>query len=538
MIFLKKPYLELEKTYKESHQLFYIECDAIFSRLEKISQHNLEYYNFYLNLKETHALVIKDLEPKAKQSLSQLNQYLKDHQSRLFNAEFNRIKLTVDVFASTVKRFMGDLSKIMQPEEETKIRIGEVKELIRLLRVTYSHKQNQLGLLDQQFTTLLSNLDERMMKVIEKMDAGEYDDILITINKMKKVTQKVLQLFDQLPKLCTLIETVIPEKLKTLIEDVETLVKDGYPLHHLLIKDTISKSQDELEYCKTRLSNFELLGMEEQLLAISDRLMQFYPLFEKEKQSKIVFDQEYETIYEKVNDIEKSFSKLNASLPKTKGTYVIEDKKLEDIDTIQQLISQLNMTKRGLDTLVLSGTKQPYSLQVDKIMLLKELASKAESMIQSFSQYLSSLKQHADKAYQLVNTYYLQFKDAEHRLAKLNIPQVSAQYEPVFLDYYHRLKKIIDALNVLPINMNIVHENLHVIEQDGAPIIKAIKAMVNLAEDTEKLLLLANKERHRTSDNQRIITLAEQAFFEGRFEKAYQEAGNLLKKIQPQKPQK
>jgi septation ring formation regulator EzrA len=91
----------------------------------------------------------------------------------------------------------------------------------------------------------------------------------------------------------------------------------------------------------------------------------------------------------------------------------------------------------------------------------------------------------------------------------------------------------VDALNLLPIDMNVVQQNLNLVKKDGQILVQRIHATMKLALDTEKLLLIANKDRHRTSDNQKIITLAEQAFFEGKFEKAHQEASNLLKKMLP-----
>jgi septation ring formation regulator EzrA len=96
----------------------------------------------------------------------------------------------------------------------------------------------------------------------------------------------------------------------------------------------------------------------------------------------------------------------------------------------------------------------------------------------------------------------------------------------------------VEALSQLPINMNIIQQNLKIMHDEAETCMNQIDHNVNLASATESLLIKANKERHRTSDNQRIISLAEQAFFEGKFEKANQEASNLLKKIQSLKVNK
>jgi hypothetical protein len=80
--------------------------------------------------------------------------------------------------------------------------------------------------------------------------------------------------------------------------------------------------------------------------------------------------------------------------------------------------------------------------------------------------------------------------------------------------------------------MNIIQDNLRFIQTDGEALLKEMNSTVSLAKETEKLLVQANQDRHRTTDHQRIMVLAEQAFFDGKFEKAHLEATNLLKKIQ------
>jgi septation ring formation regulator EzrA len=190
------------------------------------------------------------------------------------------------------------------------------------------------------------------------------------------------------------------------------------------------------------------------------------------------------------------------------------------------------LTKRGLDTLVLSGTKQPYSLQVDKINLLRTESEKAEILLDQFHRYITSLKKLSEEAYNSVNLYYLKFKEGEKALLDSHIPSLIERYQLQSTVFYQRLKLIVDTLSLMPIDMNIIQDNLRFIQTDGEALLKEMNSTVSLAKETEKLLVQANQDRHRTTDHQRIMVLAEQAFFDGKFEKAHLEATNLLKKIQ------
>ncbi len=531
MLFIKKPFQELEKRYQDTHALFFVQAAAIYQRLEKISKHNLEYFSYFDGISKTYDMIKNELDNKAKDQLHKLSQYVKDNEGKAFNALYQPTRITLDVFESAVKKLMQELTMIMKPEEDTKVLIAEVKELIRHLRSEYFGKINQLSLVETQFNNLFKYVDDQVNFIDQKMDAGEYDDIQQMIAKMTKAIKKILGLMNELPRICVLLASVIPEKIKALLDTSDTMQKQGYPLHHLLIKDTISKAKDELEKMQTRIAVFDIYGMEVLLNSIGEKLESFYPLFEKEKEAKITFDKDYESTYDAVNNLERRFSKLNSGLPKIKEIYVLEHQRLSEVESIKQLISRLNLTKRGLDTLVLAGTKQPYTLQVDKINILKKEADIGERKLDEFTRYLASLKTHSQEAYASVNQYFLQFKDAEKALDDLNMQILTEQYDNQLTTFYQNLKQIVDALSLLPIDMNVVQQNLMLVKQEGQALVQRIHATIKLALETEKLLLTANKDRHRTTDNQKIIALAEQAFFEGKFEKANQEATNLLKKL-------
>ena len=538
MFFIKKPFQELEKRYQETHGIFFVQCEAIFVRLEKIAKHNLEYLSYFNNLTKNREMIKLELDSKAKEQLQKLAVYVKENQAKSFTALYQPTKITLDVYESAVKKLMQELKTIMQPEDDTKIIVSKVKELIRHLRSEYFAKSAQLSMVENVFTIFFKNIDDQVNRIDQQMDMGDYDEIHTMADKLTKAIQKVLGIMDSLPRICVLLANVIPDKIHQLTETSDQLTKQGYPLHHLLIKDTITKATDDVQRLQQKLTMLDIQGMEAQLQTWNDKIESFYPLFEQEKQAKIEFDAHYEKTYQAVNELERQFSKLNSGLPKIKESYVLEHTQLQDVEQLKELISKINVTKRGLDTLVLASTKQPFSLQVDKVHLLQKEVGIGQKKIQAFSDYLISLKSQSQDAYMSVNTYFLKFKEAEKSLDDLNMHVLTEQYGPKLTDFYQRLKQIIDALSVKPIDMNVVQQNLNVIQQDGETLIEQIKQKMILALETEKLLLTANKDRHRTSDNQKIIALAEQAFFEGKFEKAHQEVQNLLKKMTVTKPHK
>jgi len=100
MLFIKKPFQELEKRYQDTHALFFVQAEAIYHRLEKISKHNLEYFSYFENISKTHEMIKHELDSKAKDQLAKLSIYVKDNQGKAFNALYQPTRITLDVFES------------------------------------------------------------------------------------------------------------------------------------------------------------------------------------------------------------------------------------------------------------------------------------------------------------------------------------------------------------------------------------------------------------------------------------------------------
>jgi septation ring formation regulator EzrA len=235
-----------------------------------------------------------------------------------------------------------------------------------------------------------------------------------------------------------------------------------------------------------------------------------------------------------VNDIERAFVKLNSTLPQIKQYYVLGQDKVTSIEAIRQLISKMNMTKRGLDTLVLSATRQPYSLQVDIIKKLKIESDEASKLIADFNHYLSSLKLKSDEAYQLVNVYYLKLKHGEDILSQLDVESLQEEVAPLFDDFYDSLRLVFETLKVLPIDIGVIESHVNHLKQDAEALINRLEQELKTMQLAESAILHANRDRRRLTDYHRVLPMAETSFAQGSFQQAYVEAGNLLKRINAQ----
>jgi septation ring formation regulator EzrA len=305
MIFIKQPFLELEKKLLASIQLFEVDGESLYRRLEFISKHNLELFTHFERLQKTHELIEKNLLVKAKETIERCRHWVEKRDSKSFSVHYDDSKVSVNLCVTSIRKWLEELKTIMEPEMMMKGKIAETKDHLRALRVAYFKHANALQYVENKFVYAFKTFDDRMLDIEKWLDSGNYEDIDMQLTKLKKIAIKLIDLTEVLPPLCAWIYSILPEKITQLKQTADAMVKSGFPIHHLLVNDTVTKIEDELVVLDQKLHAFELVGLDVAFKDMLEKIDTFYPLFEKEKAAQIMVDSDYETTYERVNRLEK-----------------------------------------------------------------------------------------------------------------------------------------------------------------------------------------------------------------------------------------
>ena len=86
------------------------------------------------------------------------------------------------------------------------------------------------------------------------------------------------------------------------------------------------------------------------------------------------------------------------------------------------------------------------------------------------------------------------------------------------------------TLHVKPIDVERVNTLVQDLNMNGEVLLSEIDSQYNMSILAENAIVYANRERTNFVEVQKLLNQSEQMFEEGYFEKAYIEAGNVLKK--------
>ena len=531
---LKHTILDLDRRFQYLHALLIGQDAQYVKRLEIISRTNLLYVDTHTKFVKRFKEIRDHLDATSQRRVNDIKDLYYDHKIKLVKQELPKVLQTVEEYEKEVNILNNDLLKVIKPEENCRQSSLSLKEQLRRIRQDYYAKQSDLTLVNESFVEVFKYVDSLFEEFESYVEAAQYDDANSVLPKIEEIVKELAKILIVIPELCTLVTSVVPDKLISLENAYDVMSKERYPLHHLCVKQSIEEIKKEIDLLTTRIKRFDIEDVRTKLDDISTQIDEYFRLFEEEKAARIDFEQNNEHVYNNVGTIEKSFIKLCNTIPEVSKIFVISEEQHNKINFIQSEINRVGALKRTLDTFVHSSTKQPYSLLLKKMNELKTSSESIISEIDDFNKYILSLKEDSESAYNLIYEFFAKIVEAEKDVDEINIKSVSEKYQVTFDHLYELLNSVFNRLVVQPINVEEVNHEIAEIKELANTLLGhegQVKQDHNLAMLAENAILYANSDRFHLSDINELVKHAEEYFRAGEFENAYTTVGDALKRV-------
>ncbi len=529
----KKQIREIDRRVQFLHALLIGQDAQYVKRLEIISRTNLLYVDIHTKFLKR----FKDLKNKndvdAEGAIDSLRDYIESKNYKAYKENLPRVIQIVDEYDELVNSLNADLLKVVKPEEDCRQSALTYKEQLRRIKQDYYSKESELVLMSQSFDEVFAFIDKKFEDFETLVESAQYDEANSILPNIDEILHELTIHMSDLPALCTMVSSVIPDKIASVEMAYKELIEQKYPLYHLCVPQTIEEFNKELEDITHQIRIFKVAGLADRLEDISNKLDAFFTSFDEEKDAREMFENNNESVYSTVNLIERNFIKLRNTIPEVGKFFIINEDHKTKINNIQNNINKVGALKRSLDTFIHSATKQPYSILLNKMDELSAASNAIISDIEEYNSYISSLKADAEKAYAVVFEAYDKVKTAEYQVSKMNVKKVSEKYQPQFDQLYKLLNDIYNCLITNPIDIDKVNSLLHEYYEIANVILDSgeVSADYNLMVLAENSILFANRHRYHLADVDSQLSLAETYFQNGDFQNASITASNVLKRI-------
>ena len=228
--------------------------------------------------------------------------------------------------------------------------------------------------------------------------------------------------------------------------------------------------------------------------------------------------------------LEKNFLRLVSLLPEMKKIYEVDENEKQRIENLKNGINELGTSKRSLDTFIHSSTKQPYTVLREKLESLTTRYEEVNANVNSFKVFLESLKSNSEEAYSLVFSYYYRLKQCEEQLDQIGIDEYTNKYSTDIEYCYQLLNEIDKLVKATPIQVNNLNEKVEELKNKASDLFDAVQNDLTNEQLAESSIVYANRDRNHQIDVHQQLLIEEKSFYNGDFQKTYQDVVQLLKR--------
>ena len=522
----KKQARSLEKRFSYLDAKLIGQDSQYIHRIEIISRTNLLYLEKYETFSRRFKSIFETEDKYSESMIKQLNSLISAKQFKAIKAVITDTKKALDLFEENLNALDADLYKVIKLEEDCRKQIDYLKEVYRHVKQTYYSESADLEMVSTTFNKMFEKIDSTFSRLDELIESAEYDEINEEVPVMNNVLIVLGKVLIELPTLCTMTKTIVPEKISEIQTKYKETEKQGVPLYHISFKNHVDDWKKRLSDLTKRVINLQCSGVHTECDLILAEINRVSIQLDEEIKARTYFKENYEEVYRNVNDVQKTFLKISSLLPQIQDIYLIGAEQTNKINELSKAVTDLGNSKRYLDGFVLSGTRQPYSLLKNQLDELKANYEVVAAGVEGFKNYLDSLKTTAEEAYKMIYVYYYRMKEIEKVLADIGIQELVDSYQEKIDAAYDVLNYIYDQIQSKPINVDEITNKIEQLKNISNALFEEIDNKSRYSVLAETAIMQLNSLRNEQDIAQSLDQL-EASFYKGEFESVYNRAAAL-----------
>lgn len=519
---LKKQSKEIIAVFETEHAVLFGEIKNYIDRLKAISDINITYIEIYKKWQMKFNDVRDGADSNAQSNVNCLAQNIQEKRWNKVKEDMPTVKKQMNLYKKEVEQLRDDLKNIFKIEVEVSELSLNKKEEYRAVKAKFYSKQTDLSIVTESMTSLFKIIDANLDEAEGLIENAHYQEAKdIYVNKVDALVKQIDVLLDVLPNICTELTSVLPDKILSLKERYTTMLKEGYPLNHILSNAGIEVMDKNVKNMLANVKNLNNNGVSKFIDDLHKIIEMYNEKFDQEVAAKKEFDSKNEQINREENIIHQKYVNLTNSIPQIKNFYLLGSDDNAKLAEMNKSVSEVSSAKTLLDNYVHSNSRQLYTVLVTKMNDLDRLVKKAKEQIEYFEAYLQSLKSDAEAAAALIKEQFPKAKEYESQLYALNVEALVKKYSPRFELVYSIIDAIYDELNKRPINVVKVNEEVAKLKNESLALYNELLVTKGNLADAENSIVRANRYRSEDVANDQLIVQAENMFQNCLYKEAY-----------------
>ena len=482
------------------------------------------------DIKDVQVPNLSNMLLEAEYSLKQ-----KDYKSTIY--KIAKLEMELYKVKTNSEFLLGEIKEITTSESKSRSEITKYRATYRDLYEKFNASKDSYG----KFASIVQAQFEVIAKRFEDfesiMDNNEFDQVHTVINVIDELLKHMEIVMEEVPSIVLLVYQVLPKRIEEIVNTYNNMVQDGYPLDYLNVEYNVSEANAKIKDVIVKTKSLNLQNSLFELKVLLDYFDSLFVDFENEKRARSSYEDTLDSFKVRLKKMNKLLKEINGSIDELTDIYNLQKNSIDLIEEVTKEVENINVNYKVLNDHTGNHTFA-YSKLLTEVEGLSTNLAHQEERLDSALNEIGNMRDDELRARKQLEEIKMVLKESRNKIRGYNFPVVPNSYYVELKEASLAMGEIVKELSKTPITIDVLNIRVDTARDLVLKLYTKTNDLVTIAKITEVILVYANRYRFNYSNLSSRLNLAEQLYFKGEYNKAYNIVIDALSKIEPSIEQK
>lgn len=474
---------------------------------------------------------IKDKDmPRLNDELINLEELYNNKKIKELKEALAKVEYEIYFVKTKSKYLLNEIKEITLSNDRNRTSITKLKAKYREIVSKYNNNKQEYESIASKIDLQFETIDKLFSAFEVSMDNNNYNEV----NKIVKALQDFLGnlelVIEEAPSIIMMADKLIPTKIKDVNVISKKMEEEGYNLDYLNIAYNSEESTKKLKDILERLSNLNIEDSTFDLKTIMDYFDNIYLSFDKERESKKIYEEYMTSIIGRIARYNRINNDLRKKTEEFKYSYDLTDDDLKILDIVK---SEIGILKKDYEKVVSAYRSRSfsYSRLAKEMEILNTRLSKTKEKLDAALKSLGTLKEDELRA----RDQLIEIKDilrkSQTKISSYNLPVIPKKYYVELAEASQSIKEMVKELNKQPISIKTLNIRVDTARDLVLKLYNTSNELVKTAYMAEMAVVYGNRYRIVNNSLDDALNNSENLFNKGEFKKSLENSVNAINKI-------
>ena len=471
--------------------------------------------------------------PKITDALNELEELYNTKKYKEFKEKVAKVEYQIYFVKTKSNYLLNEIKEITSSNDRNRSSITKLKSNYREIISKYNNNKEDYDDISSPIDLQIETIDKLFSAFEASMDNNNYSEVNKIVKALEDLLGNLKLVIEEAPSIIMLGKKVIPTRIKDIESVSERFEKEGFNLEYLNIPYNIEETNKKVADILERLNVLNIEDSTFDLKTIMDYFDSIYNAFDKEQESKKVFDEYMTTIIARAARYDKINNDLRKKTEEFKYSYDLVDDDLKILDIIKQEIKEVKKDYERIVNAYRSRTFA-YSRLAKEMNVLNNKLIKTKEKLDEALKSLGSLKEDEVRA----RDQLIEIKDilrkSQIKISSYKLPVIPKKYYVELTEATEAIKEMVKELNKQPISIKTLNIRVDTARDLVLKLYNTSSELVKSAYMAEMAVVYGNRFRVVNTKLDNSLEISESLFNKGEFKKSLENSINAINVIEPE----